>query len=78
MKPSRHTLNEISARKMFNLLQEAELAAHLAGINRRAYLVKHRARHVGQVRREVDRIIKLGEDGCDKFFGFFLQEYGVK
>ncbi len=70
--------NPHSSRRMFDILQEAELSHHLAGKTRREYLLGRRAAHVGQVRREIDRITGLGEEGCDLFFRYFLEQYGVK
>lgn len=73
-----HALNAVSDRRMFDILQEAEISAHLGEKTRRGYLVSKRNAHVGQVRREIDRIVSLGEEGVDMFFGFFLEQYGVE
>ena len=49
-------LTERTAQKLFDLLQQAELAHHMKGIPHVEYLRPHRAKAQGQLRKQLDRI----------------------
>lgn len=72
--------NDLSASRMFDVLIEAEASHHMnPGKTRRSYLVANRNRHVGAVRKTIDKILRKcpTEALCDEFFTYFLKEYGV-
>ena len=69
-------LTERTAQKLFDLLQQAELAHHMKGIPHVEYLRPHRAKAQGQLRKQLDRICSLG-DQAGVFIDFFLKEFGV-
>jgi hypothetical protein len=65
------------AQKLFDEIQQAELAFQLKGTPHAEYLRTRRHRHLGQARRELDRIVALGTH-AGTFVSFFLAEFGVQ
>lgn len=76
MKQNNHNLNDHVARKMFDLLQQAELAFQMKGQKHADYLKPFRARAIGQLRMELTRIIDLG-DRAEYMIDFFMKEFGA-
>lgn len=71
LRDSTHT-----ARRLFDEFQQAELAYRLEGTPHAAYLSTWRHRHLGETRREIERVAALGAE-AGVFIDFFLREFGV-
>jgi hypothetical protein len=69
-------VNRHVAQRLFDLLQQAEMAYHLNGVRHADYLKPYHSRAVGQLRRELGRIIALG-DNAARFCDYFLKEFGA-
>lgn len=65
-----------TAQRLFNEFQQAELAYQIAGTPHAEYLRRRRQHHLGETRRELDRVVSLGEK-AGVFVDFFLREFGV-
>ncbi len=69
--------NEHVAQKLFDILQHATLAAGFDVESSYTYLRRVRNQYRGQVRKELDRIVALGEKGTAIFCDMFLKEFGA-
>lgn len=64
------------AQRLFDLLQESELAYRLRGEAHADYLRRRAHQYKGQTRRELNRIVDLGPD-AGRLVDYFLKEFGV-
>ena len=64
------------AQKLFDLLQQAELAYRLKGQPHCEYLRPHMHKAQGQLKKELTRICALG-DKAGVFIDYFLKEFEV-
>jgi len=69
-------LTERTASRLFDLLQQAELAYLMNGTPHVEYLRPHRAKAQGQLRKQLDRICRLDKQ-AGVFINYFLKEFGV-
>lgn len=69
-------LNAYAAQKLFDLLQASELAFQMNGEPHAQFLARKLPGTVGQVRRELRRIVALGPD-AGVFVDVFLREFGA-
>lgn len=67
-------LNNPVAQKLFDLLQQAELAYQLKGQPHCEYLAPFMHQAHGQLKRELTRICALG-DQASVFVDYFLKEF---
>lgn len=67
-------MNESVAQRLFDLLQQAELAYLLKGQSHAEYLKPHMHRAQGQLKRELTRIVALG-DQAGVFVDYFIKEF---
>lgn len=65
-----------AARKIFDLLQQAEMAHLLKGTPHVEYLLPYRNRAQGQLKKELSKICALG-DQAKVFIDYFLKEFGA-
>lgn len=74
MPPAMH--NPHVAQRLFDLLQESEMAYRLRGVAHADYLRRRAHQYHGQTRRELDRIVALGPD-AGRLVDYFLKEFGA-
>lgn len=66
--------NHHAAHKIFNLVQAAELKHRLDGTPHAEFLGRKRHKVHGQARKELDRIVALGDD-AGRFVEIFLGSF---
>lgn len=69
-------LNKHVARKMFDLLTNAELAFQMTGQKHADFLRPYCRKANGQLKKELNKIIELG-DRAEYLIDFFLKEFDV-
>lgn len=62
-----------AANKLANLLLASDMAYHLAGTPHAVFLMKHRHKYRGQARKEIEKLIALGDD-ISEWMKIFFEE----
>lgn len=66
-------MNPIVASKILDILLHADIAHHTKGISYQEFLTPHYHRSKGELRKELGKILALGDD-MYTFIGIFIQE----
>jgi hypothetical protein len=66
-------MNSTAALKILDILVHADIAYHLKGTSYREFLTPYYHRSMGELRKELGKILALGTD-MHRFIDIFIQE----